>query len=39
MNKRFSERKYLKGKKVEIIKESLNQEMKNRLWNDFLQTI
>jgi hypothetical protein len=39
MNNRFSERKGLKEKKREIIKDALDVEMKNRLWNAFIQTI
>jgi len=39
MNNRFSKRKGLTEKKNEIIKDTLNIEMKNRLWNAFIQTI
>lgn len=39
MKERFSERKGLKKKKVEIIKNALDPQMKNRLWNAFMQTI
>ncbi|KKK91362.1 hypothetical protein LCGC14_2713730 [marine sediment metagenome] len=39
MKERFSERKGLTKKKIEIIKNTLDLQMKNRLWNAFMQTI
>ena len=39
MKERFSERKGLTKKKIEIIKDTLDLQMKNRLWNAFIQTI